>query len=152
MLQIVVCQNVATGKGMVQGVMTHEMIHMFDYCRNELDFKNIDHLACTEIRAANLAHCSFLSAWSQGNASLFNIKEAHQVIIKLCDCPHDRSPLSVFLLLNKILINTNLTLSRYTCTNSHQQNFHNADILSTTIFKVTSSYVIVYCATRGERR
>ncbi|XP_033222145.1 mitochondrial inner membrane protease ATP23 homolog isoform X2 [Belonocnema kinseyi] len=80
--QIVVCQNVARGKGMIQGVMTHEMIHMFDYCRNELDFKNIDHLACTEVRAANLAHCSFLSAWSQGNASLFKIKDAHQDCVK----------------------------------------------------------------------
>lgn len=77
--QIVVCQNMARKEGMVQGVLTHEMIHMFDYCNNDLDFKNIDHLACTEIRAANLAHCSFLSAWFQGDASFFNIKEAHQV-------------------------------------------------------------------------
>lgn len=78
--QIVVCQNVSTRKGMVQGVLTHEMIHMFDYCRNELDFRNMEHLACTEIRAANLTHCSFTSAWSQGDASLSKIKEAHQVI------------------------------------------------------------------------
>ncbi|KAI8420677.1 hypothetical protein MSG28_007909 [Choristoneura fumiferana] len=60
--QIVVCQNVSTRKGMVQGVLVHEMIHMFDYCRNELDFKNMEHLACSEIRAANLTHCSFTSA------------------------------------------------------------------------------------------
>lgn len=79
--QIVVCQNVARNEGMVQGVLTHEMIHMFDYCKNELDFKNIEHLACTEIRAANLAHCSFLSAWSQGDASPFKIQKAHQVSI-----------------------------------------------------------------------
>lgn len=39
------------------------MIHMFDYCTNDLDFKNVEHLACTEIRAANLAHCSFLGAY-----------------------------------------------------------------------------------------
>lgn len=65
---------------MVQGVLTHEMIHMFDYCRNELDFRNMEHLACTEIRAANLTHCSFTSAWSQGDASFLKIKEAHQVI------------------------------------------------------------------------
>lgn len=65
---------------MVQGVLTHEMIHMFDYCRNDLDFKNIDHLACTEIRAANLTHCSFLSAWTQGDASPFKIQQAHQVM------------------------------------------------------------------------
>lgn len=80
--QIVVCQNMATSKGLVQGVLTHEMIHMFDYCRNDLDFKNIDHLACTEIRAANLTHCSFISAWLQGDASLFHIKEAHQDCVK----------------------------------------------------------------------
>lgn len=80
--QIVVCQNVSTRKGMVQGVLTHEMIHMFDYCRNELDFRNMEHLACTEIRAANLTHCSFTSAWSQGDASLSKIKEAHQDCVK----------------------------------------------------------------------
>jgi inner membrane protease ATP23 len=74
-----VCQNVARSKGMVQGVLTHEMIHMFDYCRNVLDFKNVDHLACTEIRAANLTHCSFLSAWHQGDASPFRIQQQHQV-------------------------------------------------------------------------
>lgn len=63
--QIVVCQNVARSQGMVQAVLTHEMIHMFDYCRHEMDFKNLEHLACTEIRAANLTHCSFMSAWMQ---------------------------------------------------------------------------------------
>lgn len=80
--QIVVCQNVAKDKGIIQGILTHEMIHMFDYCRNKLDFKNIDHLACTEIRAANLTHCSFVSAWAQGDASVFDFKEAHQNCVK----------------------------------------------------------------------
>ncbi|XP_022912457.1 mitochondrial inner membrane protease ATP23 homolog [Onthophagus taurus] len=80
--QIVVCQNIATDEGLVQGVLSHEMVHMFDYCRNDLDFKNIDHLACTEIRAANLVHCSFISAWLQGDVSVFNIKEAHQKCVK----------------------------------------------------------------------
>ncbi|XP_062547316.1 mitochondrial inner membrane protease ATP23 homolog [Armigeres subalbatus] len=80
--QVVVCQNIARNEGIVQGVLTHEMIHMFDYCRNDLDFKNIDHLACTEIRAANLTHCSFLSAWTQGDASPFKIKQAHQDCVK----------------------------------------------------------------------
>lgn len=80
--QIVVCQNVATNKGLIQGVLTHEMIHMFDYCRNELDFKNVDHLACTEIRAANLTHCSFVSAWLQGDTSFFDFKESHKICVK----------------------------------------------------------------------
>lgn len=72
----------AKKEGVVQGVLTHEMIHMFDYCQNNLDFKNIDHLACTEIRAANLAHCSFLSAWTNGDASPLNIKETHKDCVK----------------------------------------------------------------------
>lgn len=75
------CQNVSTRKGMVQGVLAHEMIHMFDYCRNDLNFKNMEHLACSEIRAANLTHCSFVSAWSQGDAHWTKVKQAHQVII-----------------------------------------------------------------------
>lgn len=79
MNQVIVCQNIARSKGMVQGVLAHEMLHMFDYCNNDLDFKNIDHLACTEIRAANLTHCSFMSAWTQGDASPLKIQKAHQV-------------------------------------------------------------------------
>lgn len=82
MNQIVICQNVAKSEGIVQGILMHEMIHMFDYCRNKVDFKNIDHLACTEIRAANLAHCSFMSAWVQGDASPLNFREQHQNCVK----------------------------------------------------------------------
>lgn len=78
------CHNVIQGIGKIQGVMTHEMIHMFDYCRNELDFKNIDHVACTEVRAANLTHCSFLSSCTGGFSSPFNIKQTHQVIFMYC--------------------------------------------------------------------
>lgn len=79
MFQIIVCQNTARTKNYVQSTLSHEMIHMFDYCRNKLDLNNLDHLACTEIRAANQCHCSFLGAWFRGTASLFNIKKAHQV-------------------------------------------------------------------------
>lgn len=55
---------------------------MFDYCRNDLDFKNLEHLACTEIRAANLTHCSFMSALVQGDASFFAISKTHQNCVK----------------------------------------------------------------------
>ena len=30
---------------------------MYDYCVADLDLGNVEHLACTEVRAANLAHC-----------------------------------------------------------------------------------------------
>ncbi|XP_067208857.1 mitochondrial inner membrane protease ATP23 homolog isoform X2 [Linepithema humile] len=80
--QIIVCQNSASAKREVQGILLHEMIHMFDYCRNKLNVKNIDHLACTEIRAANIGHCSFLSSVFQGNSSFSNIKATHQNCVK----------------------------------------------------------------------
>ncbi|XP_030760884.1 mitochondrial inner membrane protease ATP23 homolog [Sitophilus oryzae] len=80
--QVVICHNNASKEGIIQGVLLHEMVHMFDFCRNNLDFKNIDHLACTEIRAANLAHCSFMSAWVNGDTSIFNMKATHQNCVK----------------------------------------------------------------------
>ncbi|KYN04546.1 Mitochondrial inner membrane protease ATP23 like protein [Cyphomyrmex costatus] len=87
--QIVICQNSAYSENMVRAVLLHEMIHMFDYCRNKLDMKNIDHLACTEIRAANLAHCSFMSSLFQGDSSFINIKATHQ------DCVKHKARLSI---------------------------------------------------------
>ncbi|XP_060535062.1 mitochondrial inner membrane protease ATP23 homolog [Cylas formicarius] len=80
--QVVICHNTVKKSGLMQGVLMHEMIHMFDYCQNKLDFKNLDHLACTEIRAANLAHCSFMSAWMAGDTSIFNFKQSHQTCVK----------------------------------------------------------------------
>jgi len=80
--QIVVCQNMCKSEGLIQGVLSHEMVHMFDFCRNELDFKNTEHLACTEIRAANLTHCSFMSSMVQADSSLTNIKQTHQECVK----------------------------------------------------------------------
>lgn len=80
MFQIVICQNTARTMSRVQSALTHEMIHMFDYCRNKLDLTNLDHLACTEIRAASICHCSFLGAYTQGIASFTNVKKKHQVM------------------------------------------------------------------------
>ncbi|EZA53866.1 mitochondrial inner membrane protease ATP23 homolog isoform X2 [Ooceraea biroi] len=80
--QVVICQNTVSSASIIQGVLLHELIHMFDFCRNKLDVKNIDHIACTEIRAANLAHCSFISSLIQGHSSFFNIKASHQNCVK----------------------------------------------------------------------
>lgn len=62
-LQIVICHNTSTNEGFVEAVLVHELIHMFDYCTREMDFKNVDHVACSEVRAANMTYCSYLSAF-----------------------------------------------------------------------------------------
>lgn len=85
-LQVVVCYNHSKSEKYVQGVLAHEMIHMFDFCRHKLDFKNLEHLACTEIRAANLTHCSFTSAMVQGDAAPWNIRGQHKVKLMLYVC------------------------------------------------------------------
>ena len=58
--------------------LTHELVHTLDYCRAELDWNNIHHLACTEIRAASLSgECFF---WKENFARLkFGWKKHHQV-------------------------------------------------------------------------
>lgn len=36
-------------------ILAHELVHAFDFARAKIDTANIDHIACTEIRAANLS-------------------------------------------------------------------------------------------------
>ncbi|KAL0272177.1 UNVERIFIED_CONTAM: hypothetical protein PYX00_005256 [Menopon gallinae] len=81
--QIVVCQNSYKSRKIPEVTLIHELIHMFDYCVNHIDFNKNEHLACTEIRAANLSHCSFLSSLMLKQSSLFNIKETHQNCVKM---------------------------------------------------------------------
>ena len=77
-LQIVLCENNIYSQGHMNDTLTHELIHTLDYCRAELDWKNIDHLACTEIRAASLSgECFF---WKENFARLkLGWKKHHQV-------------------------------------------------------------------------
>lgn len=80
--QVVVCENNSKGKLACCSVLTHELTHMFDYCRAKVDFTNLEHLACTEIRAANFMHCSFLNAFLEGDATPFNVRERQKECVK----------------------------------------------------------------------
>ena len=55
--QVVICSNVCQSPSKVEEILAHELVHLYDYCTINLDLTRSDHLACTEIRAANLAHC-----------------------------------------------------------------------------------------------
>ncbi|KAH9496345.1 Mitochondrial inner membrane protease atp23 [Bulinus truncatus] len=81
-MQVVICQNNIQSRDICCNVLAHELLHAFDFCRAKVDFENLRHLACTEIRAANMFHCSLAAAFSSGEASLFNIKERHQLCVK----------------------------------------------------------------------
>lgn len=92
--QVIICQNTANSEGRVRSTLSHELIHMFDYCRYNLDLNNLHHLACTEIRAANLCHCSFLGAVCRGSVSPFDVKRAHR------KCVQDKAIRSVLAIKN----------------------------------------------------
>ena len=57
--QVVLCSNRCRVRSdlQVERTLVHELVHMFDYCTAELDLADAAHLACTEVRAANLVHC-----------------------------------------------------------------------------------------------
>jgi inner membrane protease ATP23 len=48
--QLIVCSNRCRSETKVEEILTHELVHMYDYCTAKVDFKDMDHLACTEIR------------------------------------------------------------------------------------------------------
>uniref|UniRef100_A0A668AJP4 Mitochondrial inner membrane protease ATP23 n=1 Tax=Myripristis murdjan TaxID=586833 RepID=A0A668AJP4_9TELE len=79
--QIVLCQNNIHQQSHMNRVVTHELIHAFDHCRAHVDwFNNFRHLACSEIRAANLSgDCSFSNEVARFN---FGLKQHHQECVR----------------------------------------------------------------------
>lgn len=79
--QIVLCQNNIHQQSHMNRVVTHELIHAFDHCRAHVDwFNNYRHLACSEIRAANLSgDCAFSNEVSRFH---FGLKKHHQECVR----------------------------------------------------------------------
>ncbi|MEE6480736.1 hypothetical protein FKM82_012658 [Ascaphus truei] len=76
--EIVLCQNNIHQQSHMNRVVTHELIHAFDHCRAHVDwFNSVRHLACSEIRAANLSgDCSLGNELTRFK---FGVKQHHQV-------------------------------------------------------------------------
>ncbi|XP_060100947.1 mitochondrial inner membrane protease ATP23 homolog [Heteronotia binoei] len=79
--QIVLCQNNIRQQSHMNRVVTHELIHAFDHCRAHVDwFNNIRHLACSEIRAANLSgDCSLVNEMARFK---FGLKQHRQTCVR----------------------------------------------------------------------
>ncbi|XP_051464447.1 mitochondrial inner membrane protease ATP23 homolog isoform X2 [Apus apus] len=79
--QIVLCQNNIRHQSHMNRVVTHELIHAFDHCRAHVDwFKNVKHLACSEIRAANLSgDCTLMNEIARFK---FGLKGHHQTCVR----------------------------------------------------------------------
>ena len=49
------CSNLFWNPFEYRRILAHELLHAFDFARTELDTRNLDHIACTEIRAHTLS-------------------------------------------------------------------------------------------------
>lgn len=85
--QITLFANCVGTKRKAHNTMRHELLHAYDYCRARVDWRNLFHHACTEVRAANLSgDCDFGDEARRGRI-LF--KNHHR------DCVRRRAVLSV---------------------------------------------------------
>ena len=86
--QVVLCENNIYSQIHMNEVLTHELVHSFDDKTVKMDWHDLKHLACTEIRAANLSgECSF----SRENLIRFNFGfKSHNR-----ECVKNRAALSI---------------------------------------------------------
>jgi mitochondrial inner membrane protease ATP23 len=66
-MQVILNAPHITNQNVASRTMVHESIHAFDHCRVKLDIGSCKHLACSEIRAANLStDCNFSEETNRG--------------------------------------------------------------------------------------
>lgn len=54
-LGILICQNRVFNRLKFEDTLAHEMVHAYDHCKFEVDWMNLRHHACSEIRASTLS-------------------------------------------------------------------------------------------------
>lgn len=68
---ILLCSNWLQSQTQLEDVLTHELVHAYDYLKFDLDMANLNHHACTEIRASMLSgECRIMrEIWKTGLAN-----------------------------------------------------------------------------------
>ncbi|CUS23353.1 LAQU0S09e02850g1_1 [Lachancea quebecensis] len=88
-LGILLCQNRIRDKWHLEDTMAHEMVHYFDNLKWQVDWLNLKHHACSEIRASSLSgECRFMQEFSRRGLG-FKVSGGHQ------ECVRRRATLSV---------------------------------------------------------
>lgn len=85
---ILLCQNRLLSRKHTEDTLAHEMIHMYDHLRFDVDWMDLRHHACSEIRASSLSgECRWTrEAFGRG---VWDFTKHHQ------DCVRRRATLSV---------------------------------------------------------
>ncbi|EPX71758.1 inner membrane peptidase Atp23 [Schizosaccharomyces octosporus yFS286] len=78
---IVLCENRIYSQKMAENTIAHEMIHWFDDCRFHVNWEDLRHHACSEIRASSLSgECRWTKELFYGNIHTF--RKHHQECVK----------------------------------------------------------------------
>ncbi|KAJ1461573.1 peptidase M76 [Pelagophyceae sp. CCMP2097] len=78
--KIVIVAEHVHGKSVFDRTLTHELVHAFDQCRANVQWGNLHHLACAEIRASNLSgECELIQEINRGNAG---VVKHHQTCVR----------------------------------------------------------------------
>lgn len=90
-LGILLCQNRLRDKWHLEDTLSHELIHYFDDLKWQVDWLNLKHHACSEIRASSLSgECRFWEEFKRrGFRTGFHVARGHQ------DCVRRRAIISV---------------------------------------------------------
>jgi inner membrane protease ATP23 len=87
-LGILICQNRIYSKWHLEDTLAHEMVHAYDHCKFDVDWGNLRHHACSEIRASSLSgECRMMNQIVRNG--IWKVSKGHQ------DCVRRRATLSV---------------------------------------------------------
>ncbi|KAF9562286.1 hypothetical protein CPC08DRAFT_663292 [Agrocybe pediades] len=77
---VVLCAGNFFSQQHMESTIAHELVHMYDHCRFKVDWGNLRHHACSEIRANNLSgDCRFTRELRRGFVSF---SKQHQACVR----------------------------------------------------------------------
>ncbi|QPG76021.1 hypothetical protein FOA43_003407 [Brettanomyces nanus] len=81
-LGIQLCANYITDKWVLNDTLSHELIHWYDNVRFKVDWLNLRHHACSEIRAASLSgECAIMTEFWK-HSGFMRVAKGHQRCVK----------------------------------------------------------------------
>lgn len=78
---ILLCQNFLRNRGHVEDTLAHELVHAYDHLRFDVDWHDLKHHACSEVRASSLSgECRWVrEAFTRG---VWDFTRQHQACVR----------------------------------------------------------------------
>ncbi|KDQ62906.1 hypothetical protein JAAARDRAFT_28877 [Jaapia argillacea MUCL 33604] len=77
---VILCQGRFFSRGHMENTLVHELVHMYDHCKFKVDWLNLRHHACSEIRANSLGgDCRWTRELRRG---FLSFSKQHQACVR----------------------------------------------------------------------